>query len=166
MKFTTVIIKYKAYYSYISIILLIIFFWIVVPREFHYRTFTICVFILSMIGLKIIGDKTYKLITTGEIKFEEGVVIVYDINNQIIDKIIYEDIENITLRYITFKGEQSGGYFLVLSKGGDNSIKIITTNDKIYKYNIYLDSETDAIRLRMLYRYLKEYNVNVKLKEP
>lgn len=166
MKFTTVKIKYQYIYSIIIVALFLIILFILVPNEFKYRSFITCILILIIIGLNILGNKTYKLITTGEIKFEEELILVNDINNQLLKNIRYEEVEKITLWYIAFKGELAGGgKSFALSKGGNNEIKI-KTKEKIYKYNIYLDSETDAIRLRMLYRFLKENNVKVKLKEP
>ena len=128
MKFSIVIIKYKSIYYYIGFILLIIFCWKVVPRDFQYRTFTICVFILSIIGLKIIGDKTYKLITTGEIKFEDGFVNIYDLNNQIINNIKYEDYDYILLiNDSIIITESLDDYFYTLN----NNI----TNTNLYLFN-------------------------------
>ena len=82
--------------------------------------------ILLSIFFAIIGFKSDKMTLTGEIEFNEELILIYDINNVIINKISLIDINEIILRYVAFKGTVPEGSYrtLIPSKGSNNSIKI------------------------------------------
>ena len=175
MKFTTVIIKENIINRKIYLILfpLTILLYIFYKIKYNHNQIIFIICAISwvfMLVLSIIDKLKEKVIKTGEIEFEDELILIYNLNKLVLYTYNIKEVDEIVLTYKAFKGEleDSFGYFYtdnIPSKGGNNEIKI-KTKDKGYKYNIYLDSETDAIRLRMLYRFLKENNVNVKLKEP
>ena len=165
MRFSIVMTKFKYIYSVLAYLCFICLF--IVPLHFQYRNSIGLLLLLLIIFFEVLGYKSWKVFIKGEIRFEDGFVIVYDDNNKIINKLSLESVDEIKLKYLSFKGGYSlyGGIVsnFIPSKGGNNKIKI-KLKDKLFKYNIYLESETDAIRLKMLYSFLKENNINVHLK--
>lgn len=131
--------------------------------DFHYRSEIIFLLLIIIVITILFGRKNVKLIKTGVIKFESTFIFIFDINNKIINEFTFNEVEKIKLKYTAFNGElavNSSIRNFIQSKGYDNQIKI-HIKDGIYKYNLYLENQTDAIRFKMLYRFLKDNNINV-----
>jgi len=164
MNFLIVIIKHKIIYTILGFLFFGIFY-LTLSLDFQYRAFT-CLFLLFLMVLFfVLSYKNIKVVIIGKIEITDKLILIYDLKNQISNKLILNNVDEFILKYSAFKGElPSGARQFVLSKGGDNKIKIKIKND-IYKYNIYLENQPDAIRFKMLYRFLKENNIHAKFIE-
>jgi hypothetical protein len=136
-----------------------------VPSSFEYRIFLRFFFLLLFFIFAILGYRPNKITITGEIRFEDGFINILDIDNKIINKLSLEVVDEIILKYSAFKGELPVGSLknFIPSQGADNKIIIKSQND-VYKYNLYLENQPDAIRFKMLYRFLIENDIKTKLK--
>jgi len=166
MKFSIVITKYiNTKYTILALLFLGIMC-IVVPSSIQYRLYLSYFFLLLFFIFAILGYRPNKIIITGEIRFEDGFINILDINNKIINKLSLEIVDEIILKYSAFKGElpvNGSVKNFIPSQGAENKIIIKSQND-VYKYNLYLENQPDAIRFKMLYRFLIENDIKTKLK--
>jgi len=166
MRFLIVITKYIHTKYTILALLFLGFMCIVVPSSFQYRLYLSYFFLLLFFIFAILGFRPNKITITGEIRFEDGFINILDINNKIINKLRLEVVDEIILRYSAFKGElpvNGSVKNFIPSQGADNKIISKSLND-VYKYNLYLENQPDTIRFKMLYRFLKENEIQTKLK--
>ena len=170
MKFSIVLIKFKLLFQLLSIttfVFIFIFaFFIKYPIDTLNGTVLLICFILGILS-SIFGFITKKITNIGEIEFDNKGIFIYNKVNKINYNLQYSEIKDIVLEFFEVKGNipQGAGFQIGLftpSSGCDNKI-IINLDNTSYKYNIFLENETDANRFKMLYRFLKENNVNVKL---
>jgi len=107
-----------------------------------------------------------KVEITGEIEFDDNLILFYNLDNQVMYTININEVEKIKLIYNAYKGDipESSGFFTldyIPSKGGSNHI-IIKINNKSTGYNIYLKDTNEAYYFKKLYRDLKGKNMNVE----
>lgn len=165
MKFSTVITKYiNAKYT----ILALLFFGLlyIIPIDFQYRNYAFYVLVCFSLFFAILGYRLNIITITGEIRIEDGFINILDIDNKIINKLSLEVVDEIILKYSAFKGElpvNGSVKNFIPSQGADNKI-IIKSQNNVYKYNLYLENQPDAIRFKMLYRFLIENDIKTKLK--
>ncbi len=134
--------------------------------DFHYRSIIIFLLLIIIFITILFGRKKVNLLKTGEIKSEGSFLYIFDINNIIINEFSFNEINKIKLKYTAFKGElavNSSIRNFIPSEGYDNVIEI-HLKDGIYKYNLYLENQADAIRFKMLHRFLKDNNINIMAK--
>ncbi len=165
MKFYTSITKYR--YPIINFILFILFiFWIIIIREkIKYMQFFAILDLVLIVFFTILNYKAEKIIITGEIVFKDNLITIYDKKDNIIYEFNLNEIDEIILLFVAIKGELSGSGSnltdLIPEKGGKNKITI-KINKKEYKYYIYMETQTEAIRFKMLHRFLLENKINTK----
>ena len=166
MKFSIVQETYKYYYPVMAMLFIYIpmFFF---PEDMPFRIIVSVFLLILCIVFVILGVKSRKIIFLGEIIFNESEISVLNEKNQEQKIIKISNIDKIVLNYNAFKGElpiNGSVRNIITSMGGRNQIKI-HIKDGIYKYNLYLENQADAIRFKMLYRFLKEHNINVIKKD-
>ena len=84
-----------------------------------------------------------------------------EIDKEIPAKINYVDIQKIVVYYHSTKGDQAK---VMTMTGRENTIKIITKDGEKIVKNIWCENETDYWRLRSLRNFLKEKDVDIKMK--
>ena len=163
MKFKTAKLKYNYFYSALAFCLLVTSG--AVPLGLHYRILIMSLIILLSLFFAILGFKSDKMTIIGELEINEECISIYDNNGIMINKLFLEDLNEIILRYVAYKGTIPIGSVrtLIPSKGGNNYI-IIKFKKGSFVIHIYLNDETDVMRFKKLYKFLIEQNINTKLK--
>ncbi len=82
--------------------------------------------------------------------------------NESSQQIAFENIEQIDIRFSSIKGDMT--LRKLPSSGKFNKIKIKTTDNKTIVRWIWLKTDTDYIRLKVLGRFLKEKEINIKMR--
>lgn len=161
MKFSIVQDTYKYCYPVMAILFYIPMYFF--PEDMPFRIVVSVFLLILCIVFVILGIKSRKIIFLGEITFNESEISVLNEKNQEQKIINISNIDKIVMNYNAFKGElpiNGSARNFITSMGGRNQIKI-HIKDGIYKYNLYLENQADAIRFKMLYRFLKDNDINI-----
>lgn len=104
MKFSTVQIKYKYIYAILAFLFFGLFY-TTIFFDFEYRIIISLILLFLMFFFFIFAYKSYKVKRTGIIEFKDDFILIYDINNQLLNKLTLKSVDEIILKYSAFKGE-------------------------------------------------------------
>ncbi len=124
------------------------------------------IFLILQILLIVVHHHGVKYHKVGEIIFREADV---SISNDM--QLKYDEILKIKLNFGDLKGNLMGANpggalvgLLMLSKGVRNKIVIRTANERL-SFHILCKEDSDYLRFRLLGKFLKEKNLNVKMND-
>lgn len=165
MNFRIVKNRYKYIYAILAIMSVVL---LLIPKEIYpiKPEFILCIAFILFIFFNIQSYRSHKVYFIGELNVSENAFIFSFLNNSTPLEIKFEEIEKVVMWYIAFKGEipqNASSRSFVGSKGGNNELNI-HINGKIQKYYIYMETQADAFRFKLLYKELKDKNVNVIFK--